>query len=121
MKITRFKVPIYGFKIIFVEFEGKQDVEKCAKLFKQEKIPQYRIDETTKDLTNEVLDGGVTDTSVTEFKIVLSIYPCSSERDRRNVIAHECRHAADRILKACSVDDLEAAAWLQGYLAEYIY
>jgi hypothetical protein len=54
-------------------------------------------------------------------KILVAVFPCDDEVKRRNIVAHESRHVVDRILEWINVDDIEAAAYLQGYLAEFIY
>lgn len=37
------------------------------------------------------------------------------------VVNHEKRHIEDRILQHCGIDDIEAAAYLAGYLSKFIY
>lgn len=122
MKIKRFTVPLYNFTGTFAELdEGIADAPKIAKLYKEMDIDQETIDKTTSDVSRGCHNGGDTFYNFAFKKFLIVVYPCNSERMRRNIVAHESRHLADRILEWASVNDIEAAAFLQGYIAENIY
>ena len=44
-----------------------------------------------------------------------------NERTRANVYSHEKRHIEDRVLQYASVDDIESAGLLAGFLGEKFY
>jgi hypothetical protein len=49
---------------------------------------------------------------------MIILYPMTSIKNRNSILCHEKRHMEDRILSFCRIDDLEAAAYLAGYLAK---
>jgi hypothetical protein len=121
MKLKRFKIPIYDYSVTFVEFEGEEDANKFEKVFKSLKISQEDINNTRKCLLNKGMNGGDTYRNENGKFFLVVIFPCENERMRRNVIAHESRHVADRLLDWANIHDMEASAFIQGYLAEYMY
>jgi hypothetical protein len=121
MKLKQVSIPIYDFDVTFVEFEGAADAEYVEKLYKEFNIDDEDIETTQKQLKNEGKNGGDTFRNCEMRKILVAVFPCDDEVKRRNIVAHESRHAVDRILEWINVDDIEAAAYLQGYLAEFIY
>ena len=50
---------------------------------------------------------------------VIVFYRMESMKRKRVCYNHEKRHLEDRILKFCDIDDMEAAAYLAGFLSEY--
>jgi hypothetical protein len=121
MKQKRFEIPIYDFDVTFVEFESQADADEVEEIFNELKIDKEIIEQTKQDITRGCKNGGDTFRDYSMKKFLVVIYPCDSLEKRRNIVAHESRHVADRILEWGSITDIEAAAFLQGYIAQFIY
>jgi hypothetical protein len=121
MKQVDFEIPLYDFGVTFVEIEGAADADKIDGVFNDMKIEKDVIEQTRQDIANGCKNGGDTYRAFSMKKFLVVIYPCESIEKRRNIVAHESRHVADRILEWASITDIEAAAFLQGYIAQYIY
>lgn len=67
------------------------------------------------------MNGGSTFRNLDMKQFLVIIHPCKNEQTRRMVVNHEKRHIEDRILQHCAIDDIEAAAYLAGYLSKFIY
>lgn len=114
-------VPLYDFNITYLEIESRSDIRDVRKEMNKLNANEEQIEEVLDNIINDRIDGGETLRNLNLKKILIIIYRCSSERERRNVINHEKRHAEDRILEYIGINDIEAAAYLAGYLSEYIY
>ena len=68
-----------------------------------------------------IMNGGSTYRNMDLAKILVIIYPCKNIEQRREVVNHEKRHIEDRLLKYLGIDDIEASAYLAGYLSRFIY
>jgi hypothetical protein len=121
MKQKRFKIPIYDFSVVFVEYESAADADKVDKLYKELKISEEDLNDTKKGLMQGARNGGNTFRNCDMKKFLIEIFPTNSDMMRRNIVAHESRHLADRVLEWAAVTDIEAAAFLQGYIAQFIY
>ena len=82
------------------------------------KVSDELIRETGDDIKIGAKNGGHHSYNVESRKSVITLYESSSKRNRINIIFHEKRHIEDRICKHCGIDDMEAAAFLAGYIAE---
>jgi len=116
-----FKVPIYGFHIVIIEIEPKDDAEKIKPIFKRFHFVQEDEAEIIENIQMKRFNGGHLYTSASTKTFIAFIYPSSSISKRRNTIDHEKRHIEDRILKICQVNDIEAAGYLAGFLSEKMY
>ena len=121
MKRTKIKIPIYDSTIILIHIEGKQDKDKILKEMKSFNCPQEDIEDVQKSIEEEDTNGGWTFRKMGLRLFLVMILPCVNEEIRRDIVAHEKRHVEDRLLQHCSIDDIEASAYLAGYLARYMY
>lgn len=121
MKRKRFKVPIYNFNITFIEMESATDCYLVAKEMKRLNCTPEAICSVSEALKNGDVNGGETYRNMPIKEILVLIYPCTSERRRREVVNHEKRHIEDRILEYLGINDIEASAYLAGFLSEHIF
>lgn len=121
MKLKRIKIPIYDYTVLFADIEGKQDDEPMAKVLKELNIDGENYVDVINAIKTEATNGGDTYRNMIMKKLLVILYPCKSEPMRRNILAHETRHIVDRIMEWINVNDIEASAYLQGWLAERIY
>lgn len=121
MTKNEFNIPIYDFKVIFVEIEGRDDVPPMRKLLKRLRCSEEIEREVVESIENEDRDGGYTLTSLGRKIFCVVILPQSSEEQRLAVIDHEKRHIEDDLLEHCAVTCKEASAYLAGYLTRCFY
>lgn len=121
MKLKRIKIPIYDYTVLFADIEGKQDDEPMAKVLKELNIDGDNYADVINAIKTEATNGGDTYRNMRMKKLSVILYPCKSEAMRRNILAHETRHVVDSIMEWINVNDIEASAYLQGWLAERIY
>lgn len=114
-------IPLYDFNITYLEVESKSDVSDVRKEMNKLNANKEQIEEVLDNIINDRRDGGETFRNLNLKKFLIIIYRCSNERKRRNVINHEKRHIEDRILKYIGISDIEASAYLAGFLSEYMY
>ena len=116
-----FKVPIYDFRIIYIEIESKEDAKKIEPILQRLRFDEDDMIEIKENIEKKRYNGGHLYRLVKHKLFIVLIYPSSSVNERRKTISHEKRHIEDRILEACLVSDMEAAAYLAGFLSEKIY
>lgn len=121
MKKIKVKVPMYDYDVTWLEIESVQDKEKVFQEMKNLKCNKEDMDDVIDNIEKECMDGGSTFRNMDMKKFLIIIHPCKNEEMRRCVVNHEKRHIEDRLLQHCNVDDIEAAAYLAGYLSKYIY
>lgn len=121
MKQKEFNVPIYNFNITIIEIESKEDKDQVKSIMEDFKISSEQIKETCDYIEQESMNGGETHRNLLLHKFLVIIYPCKSIDVRREVINHEKRHIEDRMLNYLDINDIEAAAYLAGYLSTYMY
>lgn len=121
MKLRNIRVPIYDFKIGLIEIESKEDKDRVVEIMTKFGCSSEDIEDESNGIEQECMNGGNTYRQLGNRKILVTIYPCKDEATRREILNHEKRHIEDRILEHCGVDDIEASAYLAGYLSRYIY
>lgn len=121
MRNIEFTVPLYGFKVTFLEIESESDKDDIVNILSKFDGLQEYIKDTISYIENGYVDGGDTFSSQALKEIVVIVYPCKCEESRRRVINHEKRHVEDKILRYCNINDDEAAAYLAGYLSAFLY
>lgn len=121
MKLKRIKVPIYDFRITVIEVESPSDSSEVEFQLKRFRLEKSKIDEIKYAINNDWRNGGDTFRNTDSRIICVLIYKCTNQTIRRNIINHEKRHVVDRILEWASIDDIESAAFLDGYISEYMY
>ncbi len=118
MKKLKFAVPLYEINVTLIQVEGVEDVDDVKACCED-------IELTAED-TEAVLDiikqdkHGVADTfrNFEKGQMLVIFYRMTNGRTKINCYGHEKRHVEDRILQWCGVDDIEAAAYLAGFLSE---
>lgn len=114
MKTIKFTIPLYHVDVQIVQLEGKKDKKPLAELFKKSGIED---DEALENIDKQYGDGGYTYRNFGKNDIVIVLYPFTNKESKTSVYFHEKRHVEDRVLEHCSVNDIEAAAYLAGFLA----
>lgn len=115
-------IGIYDWKIYYTEVEkgdkSKNIIKRLKKLYPKEdrKEDKELFKEIKSNIDNSRKDGGLCSYFDTSRITSVLIYRTTKKSERIRVIAHELRHAADEILNLKSVNDREAAAYLQGYI-----
>ena len=118
MKSKKFRVDVYDWFVGFVEVESKKDCKKIIHILKRFGVEKNVINEVRQNIKNGRENGGQHSYNRNIRESLILIYPCSSKKDRRGVIAHEKRHCEDVILQYFHIYDKEAASCLAGYLSE---
>lgn len=116
-----FKTPYYDYNVTLIQVESEKDADAvCSQLAKYKMGKEY-IDDTRECITDGYRNGGETNWNSSTKRIICLFYECLSDTYRANVYSHEKRHIEDRILQHCKVEDIEASAYLAGYLGERFY
>jgi hypothetical protein len=115
------KVPLYDYKIILLEIESKEEKSSVLKICNHYNIDERVVEEISSNIENDCYNGGITCHNSSCRTIVVLLYRQTNEVVRRRVINHEKRHVEDFILQHLDIDDLEASAYLAGFLSEKIY
>lgn len=121
MKKIKVKIPMYDYDVTWLEIENVQDKDKAFQEMKNLKCNKEDMDEVVENIERECMNGGSTFRNLDMKQFLVIIHPCKNEQARRMVVNHEKRHIEDRILQHCEIDDIEAAAYLAGYLSKFIY
>lgn len=109
-------VPIYSYRIWYVEVEGPEDLPKLLKLAKKVNLGEENINEIKLKVQRNEEGGATTFHRKSDCSLFVIIYPQPSVYRREECISHEKRHCEDFILKHLGIDDKEAAAYLAGWL-----
>lgn len=121
MKKMRFVAPYYEVEITLVQVEGVGDTDAITKVCHDFKIEEEWAEEIKGCVSRDAVNGGNTFRCLNRYKILVVFYRMTSEKILRNRYCHEKRHVEDRILNWAGVDDIEAAAFLAGFLGEKFY
>lgn len=121
MKKKTFTIPIYDFNVTWIEIESKDDKDKLLQEMSKMKCQKEDMDDVINGVEGGCINGGSTFRNMDLKKFLVIIHPCENESMRRNIVNHEKRHIEDRLLKFVGVDDIEASAYLAGYLSKFIY
>lgn len=119
-KLT-FKIPLYEQTVTLVQIEGKEDVDAVLQLLKEIKVDQENINDTIDNIKRGCFNGGDTFRNFEIRRMLVVFYPMTTPRVKENLYSHEKRHIEDRVLEWAHVDDIEAAAFLAGFLGEKFY
>lgn len=121
MKRKSFNIPIYDFDVTLLEIERKSDKDKVSEIMVSFdcNIDDIRTMERYIDL--DYMNGGDTFRNMDKKKFLVIISPCKDDETRREIINHEKRHVEDRLLEWVGINDIEASAYLAGYLSKFMY
>lgn len=121
MQTLEFTVPLYEINVTLVQIESFDDCAEvnrlCNDFGMEADMTQAVIDHIVKNHKN----GGDTFRNFEKGKMLVLFYEMENEKVRANRYAHEKRHIEDRILQWCGVDDIEASAYIAGFLGEKMY
>ena len=121
MKKTEFKIPIYDFDVTILEIESKEDKAEVNTILSNCIPDKESIDEVLGYIEDGSMNGGDTFRNLLRRKFVVVLYPFKDIETRREVINHEKRHIEDRVLEYCGISDIEASAYLAGYISKFMY
>lgn len=115
MKYRHLSIPYYNSELLVVQLEKDTTWKEVKAVFKK-----YGFSNPKKlkniEVNKYIYDGGWTLKLYKQRQFAIIITRCSSENKRINILLHEKRHVEDYILDMCDVHDIEAAAYLAGYL-----
>ena len=117
MKIKEFTIPIYQYDVSLIFSEGN-DAEDVRKFLQDFECTHEDLDFVYNNITEGCFNGGETFRNMKKRKFAAVFYLFSDELVRVNIICHEKRHIEDRLMEHIVVEDIEAAAYLAGFLAE---
>lgn len=119
MKKKEIYVPIYEYMITYIEIENytEKEIERVTKTLKSCKIDDENISDVKDRMKRNYNGGATTFSSEKRCELVVLVYPHSSQSRKLSTIMHEKRHCEDFILNRLDIDDMEAAAYLAGWLA----
>lgn len=121
MKTKTFKVPIYGQTITLIQVDGKDDADAIVPILKNHKLTQEHIDDVLENISKGVFNGGDTFRNFQIERLLVVFYVMKTPYQRANVYSHEKRHLEDRILEWANINDIEASAFLAGFLGEKFF
>lgn len=121
MKKTEFKIPIYDFDVTILEVESKEDKAEVNTILSNLIPDKESINEVLGYIEDGCMNGGDTFRNMLCKKFVVVLCPFKDVETRREVINHEKRHIEDRVLEYCGVKDIEASAYLAGYISKFMY
>ena len=121
MKKICFKLPYYDYNVTLIQVESNKDADAVCKYLAKDKVGKEYIDEVREYITGGYRNGGETNWDRRKKRIICLFYEFLSDTDRANIYSHEKRHIEDRVLQHCKVEDIEASAYLAGYLGEKFY
>ena len=121
MKKIEFKIPIYDYEVTFIEIDGKSDKEEVVDEMISFGCRIEDIRNIERYIELEYTNGGDTFRDMDKKHFLVVISPCTSKEIRRDVVNHEKRHIEDRLLEWIGIQDIEASAYIAGYLSRYIY
>ena len=114
-----FQIPLYKVDITLLQVESKEDESAVTELLKS--IDAEDIEYTINGIRRGAVNGGDTYWNLELRRIIVVFYLMEDNMSRAEVYSHEKRHIEDRILKFYSVDDIESAGLLAGFLGERFY
>lgn len=121
MKTLKFDIPLYGIHVDLVQVETKDDKDGVIKFMRAIKCQQEFINEIGDAIERGCYNGGDTLRDMSLRKILVIFYRMEDEETRAQIYAHEKRHIEDRVMEWASVNDIESAGLLAGYLGRMFY
>jgi hypothetical protein len=116
MKIKKFKVDVYDWDVTLIETKSAKDWRKVKKELVKFDISPEDIEYAKTSMHCQ--NGGEHFFQKEQRASLVILYPMTTPLMRMEVLCHEKRHVEDRILQRCLVEDIEASAYLAGYLGK---
>lgn len=117
----KFDIPIYNIRIDLIQVENKEDANSVVRFMRTIKCHQGFIDEVTENIKKGYVDGGETFRNFDLRKMLIIFYPMENQETMVEVYSHEKRHIEDRVMQHESVDDIESAGLIAGFLGRQFY
>lgn len=122
MKIAKLNIPIFDHKLTWIQIESKVDANNVRL---RSTLTEINFDNEAKadvigKIERDEYNGGDTYRNGSIKQIAVIIYRCTTIKQLINTINHEKRHAVDRVLEYCGVEDEETAAYIDGYISEQL-
>lgn len=118
MKKMKFAVPLYDINVTLVQVESPDDADEVKVCCEEIELLPEDTTATLEFIRQDKCDGGDTWRNFDKGQMFVIFYRMTNGRVKRNRYGHEKRHVEDRILQWCGVNDIEAAAYLAGFLSE---
>ena len=118
MKKWKFVVPLYDIDVTLLQVESVDDADAVRKHCEEIGLLTEDTDAVLDVIKSDKHDGANTFRNFEKGQMLVIFYRMTSGRIKINRYGHEKRHVEDRILQWCGVDDIEAAAYLAGFLSE---
>ena len=118
MRKMKFAVPLYDIDVTLVQVESPNDADNVKVCCEEIGLSSEDMDATLDFVKQDKCDGGDVWRNFDKGQMLVIFYRMTDGRVKRNRYGHEKRHVEDRILQWCGVDDIEAAAYLAGFLSE---
>lgn len=116
MIIKRFKVPIYRWRVEVIDLKDYDDKELIMNKLRRYKFSEEDYEEISEKIDKGAYNGGTTYYNSSELLCIILLYKHKSIMEKVETLLHEGRHVTDEILKIHNIDDIEAAAYLQGFI-----
>lgn len=121
MRRIEFKVPIYDWNVVVVTIYDQNDVVPLKQELDAIDAEQQAAEHDLYNVRRHGVDGGDTWWDSDLRKSLVIIFPWTSKAKFYEVLNHEKRHVVDRILENTHINDIEAAAYLDGYISKQIF
>lgn len=117
MKKIKFAVPIYDINVTLVQVESPCDADEVKVCCEEIGLAHEDKEAILEFVKQDKCDGGDTWRNFAKGQMLVIFYRMTNSKVKTNRYGHEKRHVEDRILQWCGVDDIEAAAYLAGFLS----
>jgi len=121
MKINKFRVAIYDWRVTLIQLESINDALEFKDVISKAAKNNHLSKSDISDLLNDCkkIKGGANFYSATSnHKALIILFRDQNYQEAINSICHEKRHLEDYILEKANIDDKEAAGYLAGYLSD---
>jgi len=119
MKIKKFKVDIYEWKVTLMETNSVKDFKKVKKQLLSIGVSKDDLDYVKTNLSR--VNGGDHFYHSNRKESILILYRMTSKKQRINILCHEKRHLEDRIKEFCHLGGtIEPLGYLAGYLGKML-
>lgn len=113
-----FEIPLYKIRVTLLQVESREDADGMKSYLRNIGAESDDFDDVIHAIENRCVNGGDTFRALRKKKILVIFYPFTDTRHQKEIFSHEKRHIEDRVLQFCSVNDIESAGLLAGFLGE---
>lgn len=118
MKTQKINIPIFDYHLTIIEIENTDTANDVLAPMLDLKCTSEHIKHIQDHITSGRYDGGDCFRNMELKKMLIIILPCSSNAKKNGILAHELRHAVDRLCEHCCIEDIETPAYITGYIYE---